>query len=280
MSEQPKKILTMAELLRAAKVKREREEAEDTNPAPEHEVRYPPISIVDIHNANTSQKIHPKSHAADIQSHLKVDIHPDNVDSNIATKSEEGAISISTPAEVDIPKYEEPDIHQKEKKDRHRSERAGFFARIDPAIAKQIAIFCAKRELEKQDFLEQAAIHFIDHVDIHAEARSDIKISHDDRRKMIWKTLPSIINLYLGYLPDNKWKSRDDREASRYNDMDIRNVELGILTTLLRTEQRKIHSFKYFVEEIDEALAVPLGDETINAMLKRRRQQYQDKKAE
>ena len=131
---------------------------------------------------------------------------------------------------------------------KHRDDRANFFARIDPDIDRRIKVFCAEKELDRASFLERAAIHLIDMVAIHHEPVVAELHAHDDRRKMImWKTLSPIINLYLQYLPDNRWKARDDREAERYNDVDIRLIELGILHALLRTEQRKIHSFKYWL---------------------------------
>lgn len=176
-------------------------------------------------------------------------------------------------------------IHQSTKQQatrhgKHRDDRSNFFARIDPEIDRRIKVFCAERELDRASFLERAAIHLIDMVAIHPEPLVAELQAHDDRRKMmVWKTLSPIINLYLQYLPDNRWKARDDREAEHYNDVDIRLVELGILHALLRTEQRKIHSFKYFVEEIEENLAVPLAGDTIDLMLRRRREQLAAKQA-
>ncbi len=201
-----------------------------------------------------------------------VDIHTPEVDINISTKPPDVDINISTERFVDI----HTDTRRiSTKSDRHRGNRVGLFVRIDPVIEQRIKLFCVERRIDKQDFIERAAIHFIESVDIHKEGDVDILISHDDRRKMIvWKTRPPIINLYMGYLPDNRWKARDDREAERFNDADIRHVELGILHALLRTEQRKIHSFKYFVDEIEEMRAVPLDDSTLDLMLRRRREQW------
>jgi hypothetical protein len=45
------------------------------------------------------------------------------------------------------------------------------------------------------------------------------------------------------------------------------------------TVPRKIHSFKYFVEEIEENLAVPLAGDTVDLMLRRRREQLMAKQA-
>jgi hypothetical protein len=205
----------------------------------------------------------------------KVDILPQNVDSNISTNEAPVDSNISTNPKSGYPQKEILNIY---KKDRHDKNREAFFARIDPTISKKIKLFCVNQKIDKQEFLELSAIHYLEHVDIHNIPFVDSLLSHEERRKMIWKCAPTIINLYLQYLPDNRWKARDDREAEKYNDVDIRLVELGILHALLRTEHKRIHSFKYFVEEIEENLAVPLDSETINMMLQRRRQQFQEKR--
>lgn len=205
----------------------------------------------------------------------KVDIKPAPVDIPISTPEPPVDIKIATDGMSGYPQDKQADIH---KRDRHTGNRIGFFARISPEISRRINVFLAEYGIEKQDFLEQAAIHFIEAMDIHKAESADIKISLDDRRKMMWAASPTIINLYLQYLPGNRWKARDDREAAKYNSVDIRLVELGILSALIRTEQAHIHSFKYFVEEIEVNRAVPLADETLEGLLKHHRELYRRKK--
>jgi hypothetical protein len=209
-----------------------------------------------------------------ISTNEKVDIPVSPVDILISTPAPNVDIKISETESADIHPERSLDIR---KKDRHSKSRLGRFIRLSHAIAKRIDEFCVKSELDKQDFHELAAIHYIEHVDIQKGESVDILISHDERRLMMWKTIPSIINLYLQYLPDNRWKARDDREGERFNDADLRIVEIGLLQALLRTEQKKIHSFRYFCDEIELTASVPLDNETLNLMLKRRREQYQAK---
>jgi hypothetical protein len=163
------------------------------------------------------------------------------------------------------------------KSDRHRGNKARYDNRIDPEILRQIKRFLIEQNMDQQDFAELSAVHFLRHVAVHKNENVDGRPSLDDRTRMmmVYKTSPSIINLYLQYNPDNKWKAGDDRAGEQFNKTDLRLVELGILHTLLRTERKRIHSFNYFVPEIDETVAVPLDTETINIMLKRRREQYE-----
>lgn len=262
MASEPVKTVSMARLLRMAKEKAQQESIEIS----EAEEGYPQDKGVDIQRPSSIKSGYP--HRAN------VDILPSVVDSKISTFTEPVDIKISTNSNSGYPKNEDTNIHKPKKKDRHGGNKTSFFTRIDPAVAQQIALFCTQKGIDKQDFVELAAIHFIESADIHKSGDVDILISHDDRRKMmLWKTSSTIINLYLKYLPENRWKPRDDREAERYNAVDIRLVELGILTALLRTEHKKIHSFKYFVDEIEENIAVPLESSTIDIMLKRRREQ-------
>jgi hypothetical protein len=62
----------------------------------------------------------------------------------------------------------------------------------------------------------------------------------------------------------------------RYNDGDIRLVEVGIIQTQFNARFKKINSFKYYTTEIDIALETPLANETIEIMLKQHRRRWQE----
>jgi hypothetical protein len=178
--------------------------------------------------------------------------------------------------------FEKVAVHVKEKRtstksDRHRGNKARYDNRIAPEIFKQIKRFLIEQNMDQQDFAELSAVHYMQHVAVHKKGDVDGRPSLDDRTRMmmVYKTVPPIINLYLQYNPDNKWKAGDDRAGEQFNQADLRLVELGILHTLLRTERKRIHSFAYFVPEIEETIAVPLDAETIDIMLRRRREQYE-----
>jgi hypothetical protein len=159
--------------------------------------------------------------------------------------------------------------------DRHAGNRVAFNTRLRAELVKEIKHFCIENGLELQEFTEMAAIHLMEHAASHQVAKPGSKQALDERNMMmLFKTSPSIINLYLQYNPENKWKVADDYEAQQYNDKDIRLIELGIIRTQFNAGFKKINSFKYYVAEIDEALAIPLGDETINIMLQRAQERW------
>lgn len=159
--------------------------------------------------------------------------------------------------------------------DRHASNRVAFNHRLREDLVKEIKHFCIEQGMELQEFVELSAIHFIEYVASHQTGKSGSKQALDERNKMIlFKTSTSIINLYLQYNPENKWKVSDDYEGQQYNDKDIRLIELGMIRTQFNAGFKKINSFKYYVAEIEEALAVPVGNETIQIMLTRARDRW------
>jgi hypothetical protein len=163
------------------------------------------------------------------------------------------------------------------KGDRHRNDKVPFNNRLTEATVNRIKHFCVDHSLEQQEFAELAAIHFMDAVDSHYTDIPDSQLSHDDRELMImYKTSPTIINLYLQYNSENRWKPADDYEGVRYNDKDIRIIEVGIIQTQFNARFKKVNSFKYYTTEIDIALETPLTSETIDIMLKHGRRRWSE----
>ena len=161
------------------------------------------------------------------------------------------------------------------KGDRHRSDKLPFNNRLSETTVNRIKHFCVDHNLEQQEFAELAAIHFMDAVESHQTEKPASKLALDDRDLMIlFKTSPSIINIYLQYNPENRWKPADDYEGQRYNDRDIRLVEIGIIQTQFNARFKKVNSFKYYTTEIDIALETPLANETIEIMLKQGRRRW------
>ncbi len=79
------------------------------------------------------------------------------------------------------------------------------------------------------------------------------KLTHDDM--MIFKTHEDIIMRFELYT-NRKWTRRDDREGVRYNDTDIRLIEIAFIATIDKkllgnTAKQPIKSFNYFTTEID-----------------------------
>jgi hypothetical protein len=194
--------------------------------------------------------------------------------SQLATKPTQPAIRQAPRRRVDSHQKRRVDSR---KGDRHRSDKVPFNNRLSEATVNRIKHFCVDHNLEQQEFAELAAIHFMDTVDSHRSEKTDSQLALDDRDMMImFKTSPTIINLYLQYNPENRWKPADDYEGQRYNDKDIRLVEVGIIQTQFNARFKKINSFKYYTIEIDIALETPLAEETIEIMLKHGRRRWEE----
>lgn len=163
------------------------------------------------------------------------------------------------------------------KGDRHRGDKVPFNNRLSSDMLSRIKHFCLDHDLEQQEFVELAASHFMDAVDSHQSDEVDSMLALDDRGLMImFKTHPLIINLYLQYNPENRWKPTDDYAAVKYNDKDIRIIEIGIIQTQFNARFKKINSFKYYTTEIDIALETPLSNETTDIMLKHGRRRWSE----
>src|ERR1043165_9703784 len=192
----------------------------------------------------------------------------------LPTTPPEPAIKQATQRQVDSHKRKKAESR---KGDRHRGDKVPFNNRLSAETVNRIRHFCVDHGLEQQEFAELGAIHFMDSVDSHRAEKSASTLSPDDRELMImYKTSPTIINLYLKYNPENRWKPADDYEGVKYNDKDIRLIEAGIIQTQFNARFKKVNSFKYYTTEIDIALETPLANETIEIMLKHGRRRWRE----
>jgi hypothetical protein len=203
-----------------------------------------------------------------------VDAHTRIVDAKTPTPEPKADAKTPTAKPARRPPKKVVDAH---KGDRHRGDKARQHFRISPENDERFRMFRAKHRLELQEFYELAGVHFIECVDAQRDVGVDAVASLDDRDTMIlFKTHPRIINLYLQYNPENRWKLADDHVGAAYNDKDIRLIETGIIQTQFNAKFKKINSFKYYTVEIDAALEVPLQDETIEVMLKHGRRRWKE----
>lgn len=165
--------------------------------------------------------------------------------------------------------------------DRHDATKMRHTVRLKSEISERFRLFCVRKGLDFQDFVELAGVHFLECGRPLEEGRVDAQTSHDDLK--IYKSHEDIINLYLT-LTGNRWKPSDDREGLQFAKTDRRLLEIGMLQTLLNFKGRKINSFRYFVPEIqaveDEAREVHSSSEQIEGVLRRRRQMWEAKQAE
>lgn len=146
-------------------------------------------------------------------------------------------------------------------------------------IGKRIRVFCAEQGMELTEFFQLAAVAYIENLGHPSSKISDTKTPLDDRRLMIYKTRPAIINLYLQFNSifneKTKWKVRDDEAACQFNDLDIRLIELGIIQTQANKNYAgKINSFRYYVPEIENFTELEMPDEGIEMMLEINRKRW------
>jgi hypothetical protein len=207
---------------------------------------------------------HPQNQNVDVNTQ-KVDTHKTQkvnfVDVNESTKFKSG--------------HPQNTKNEKQKTDRHRADLKRINFRLTPELHQLFQEFRVKYKLEIQEFFTQAALRFIESSGHPQNQNVDSFASQDDRRmKILYSTKPSIINIYAKYHPQNRWKPTDDAIASRFNEVEENIIELAILQTQGNAGYKKIHSFKYYVAEIEHLQEIELQGETVELMLERRRQQW------
>jgi hypothetical protein len=163
---------------------------------------------------------------------------------------------------------------------------------ISEEIDRKVRQYCminAKPKVELKDFYERAALYYLDILDTQNITSLGAEAPLDDRRlKMLYKTKPFIINLYLRYNTifneisaasaktnwSARWTPRDDEAARKYNGTDPRIVELGIIQTQTNKGigQGRIQTFKYYVDEIENVLLSEVGTEMLDTILQYHRQ--------
>jgi len=158
--------------------------------------------------------------------------------------------------------------------------RTRHHLRIRNAISQQFTQFCEAKKIPLQDFLELAGVHFLECVAAQSLLNLDAQTPHDDLK--IFKTREDIISAYEG-LTGNKWRARDDEAGVLFAEADLRCIEIGMLNTCLNFKGKRINSFRYFRAEIEEMVDVAretkMQDQTIDILLRRRRQQWDQKRA-
>ena len=192
----------------------------------------------------------------------------------LATTPHEPAIQQAPRRKVDSHRKRRSDSR---KGDRHRGNKVPFNNRISEATYKRIKHFLADHDYEQQEFAELSAIHFMDAVESQSAGKQASQLALDERDMMIgYKTKPSIINLYVQYNAENRWKPADDYEGVKYNETDLRLIELGIIQTQFNARFKKINSFKYYTVEIDLVTEIPYESNTIDIMLHQARKRWKE----
>jgi hypothetical protein len=156
--------------------------------------------------------------------------------------------------------------------------------RPDVEILRKIKVYCAENDFTLTEFFEIAAIQLID---LDAQKQKDLGVLtplDDRRRDYLYKTKPTIINLFREYNkifnPQTDWKPKDDAVGVKYNDIDLRVIELGIIQTqsnILEGESdTKPERFKYYTREIDKLNSLGYSEQLLDAILTTNRKRWKE----
>lgn len=145
-------------------------------------------------------------------------------------------------------------------------------------------VFCTEKKLTLTEFFEIAGQKLIN-LDAQIPESLGVKTPYDDRRlDILYKTDARIINLFLEY---NKifnektdWKLKDDTVGVKYNSVDLRMIEIGIIQTqanILEGESgTKVERFKYYTREIDKFVALGYNEQMLDTVLEIHRRRWRE----
>lgn len=255
-------------------------------------VGYPNINNLDIQHQNTGD---PKNSKRDIQSQNTGNPNDSTLDSKIA-KTEQRISKSEQILDSKIAKSEKSDSQNKEEKGKwekydNKRKSKGIFLRTSDEITKQFKQFCIANDWDFSQGTEIAWHKLMSDLDSQKQGSLDSLIAQDDRRlKMLYKTKPLIINLYLAYNAifnefasgktnwKPRWTPRDDEAAQKFNDSDIALIELGIIQTQMNKGigQGRIQTFKYYTDEIENFLQAEINPETAKTILEVNRKMWKN----
>lgn len=155
--------------------------------------------------------------------------------------------------------------------------------RPNAELLKEFKVFCVNRNYTLTEFFELAGRKFIE-LDAQFSPELGAKAPLEDGRlKMLYKSRPFIINLYLAYTAAfnevskgstgkwaGKWLPRDDEVGLRYNEVSPVLIELGILQTMANKGigNGRINTFQYYTGEINAWIESAIGDAAAQGVLK------------
>jgi len=156
--------------------------------------------------------------------------------------------------------------------------------RPDVETLRRIRVYCAENDFTLTEFFEIAGMRLID-LDVQEQKNLGVLTPLDDRRRdYLYKTNPRIINLFREYNkifnPQTDWKPKDDAVGVKYNSVDLRLIEIGIIQTqsnILENESdTKVERFKYYTREIDKFIATAYSDQLLDAILTTNRKRWKE----
>ncbi len=163
--------------------------------------------------------------------------------------------------------------------------KADVHVRLDKAIWQQTRVLAAKNDLELSQLVELALTSFIVKSGDMEKELTGINIPLDDRRlKIFYKTNHLVINLFREYnkifYPQTDWKPKDDAVGVKYNSVDLRVIEIGIIQTqsnILENESdTKVSRFKYYTREIDKFNSLGYSEQLLDAILMTNRKRWKE----
>lgn len=207
------------------------------------------IAKEDILDSQTNQIGNPKKKTLDIKiakDDFRIAKDEADLDSNIAK-------------EKSLDSQKKPKKGKWKNYDKARS-TTSVFIRAASEIVNEIKHFNIENKFDMKEFFELAARSFLDSFGNPKNQDLDSNIAFDDLRlKMFYKTDARIINLFREYqrffhrAPE--WKPKDDAVGVKYNEIDLRVIEIGIIQTqsnIIENEsETKPERFKYYTREID-----------------------------
>lgn len=253
---------------------------------------YPNNNLLDSQKTNTG---HPNIENQDSQTIPGGYPNTNNLDSNISKKTD-GLSKKKGVLDSNISKTPKQDSQKRtetgkwEKYDKKRKSK-GVFLRTGEEITKKFKQFCIANDWDFSHGTEVAWNKLMADLAIQKPGALDSLIALDDRRlRMLYKTKPLIINLYLAYNTifnefaggksawKARWSPRDDEAAYKFNDSEISLIELGIIQTQMNKGigQGRIQTFKYYTDEIENFLQAEINPETAKTILEVNRKMWKN----
>jgi hypothetical protein len=179
-------------------------------------------------------------------------------------------------------KQETPDIAKRGRPATGRT-KADVHVRLDKDLWQQTRVFAAENGLELSQMVELALTRFIEKSGDTEKELAGINIPLEDRRlKIFYKTDSRIVYLFREYNkifnPQTDWRPKDDAVGVKYNSVDLRVIEIGIIQTqsniLENKSDTKVERFKYYTREIDKFIATGYSDQLLEAILTTNRRRW------
>jgi hypothetical protein len=154
-----------------------------------------------------------------------------------------------------------------------RQDQGDLHIRPDGKLLKRLRAYCAKSGENISDVFAFAVRNHLNKV---WQTDNNRNLQAQKKAFSVYKTKRHIIDLYLEYNPQNKWKFNDDEVAYLYNDVDLRLVKIGILQQSVNQSSaaQPVKGFSHYTEAIDFWIDNPLSYKAIDNLVDTLENQY------